>query len=150
MYLNYLLLKIKMILHLITEILNSNIYSIWENAFFYLFVIVTILFFIIIWIIVNALKKKTVELKLLQQQYFARIDSIRKEHSNVLESLRIEMLKHEEDRIRQWMESEKETLHVLNGVSTLLELSDKIDKVEFKNLHKTLLAIERKINNGEN
>ena len=84
-------------------------------------------------------------MKLMQQQHVARVDVIRKEHEEKFESLRVEMLKREEDRVRQWMESEKETLHVLNGVSNLLELSDKVDKVEFKKMNKALNAIETKI-----
>jgi hypothetical protein len=48
------------------------------------------------------------------------------------------MLKREEERSRQWMESEKETLHVLNGVSTLLDLSEKIGRVESEKIIKKL------------
>ena len=62
----------------------------------------------------RALKKKSAEIKLIQQQHVAKVDIIRKEHSDTLEKIRIEMLKREEERNRQWMESEKETLHVLN------------------------------------
>lgn len=115
-----------------TEILDTHIHTIWENVFFYLFAGAVILFVIGAWILMKTLKKKINESKLLQQQHVARIDNIRKEHLTVLDGLRIEMLKREDDRIRQWMESEKETLHVLNGVSTLLELSDKVDKAELK------------------
>ena len=48
------------------------------------------------------------------------------------------MLKREEERSRQWIESEKETLHVLNGVSMLLDLSDKISRVESEKIIKKL------------
>ena len=85
-------------------------------------------------------------MKLVQQQHVARVDVVRKENSDKLESLRVEMLKREEERSRQWMESEKETLHVLNGVSNLLELSDKVDKAEFKKINKVLVAIETAVN----
>ena len=60
------------------------------------------------------------------------------------------MLKREDDRIRQWMESEKETLHVLTGVSRLLELSDKVDKVELKTIRETLNIIVKKFSDGQN
>lgn len=133
-----------------TEILNSHIHTIWENMFFYLLITVIILFIGSVCILMKTLRKKNNESKLQQQQHIARIDNIRKEHSKLLDSLRVEMLKREDDRVRQWMESEKETLHVLNGVSTLLELSDKVDKAELIKINKMLQAIETKLNNGKN
>jgi GTP-binding protein EngB required for normal cell division len=48
------------------------------------------------------------------------------------------MLKREEERSRQWMESEKETLHVLNGVSNLLDLSEKIEGVRSEKILESL------------
>jgi hypothetical protein len=95
--------------------------------------------------LLKVLKKKSSDQKLLQQQHVARVDIIRKEHSDKLESLRVEMLKREEERSRQWMESEKETLHVLNGVSTLLDLSEKIGRVESEKILKKLEEIQGKI-----
>src|SRR5210317_1370665 len=112
----------------------SHIHPVWTNPFFYVFVGVTLLLFGLIMVMTKIIKKKASDQKALQLQHVARVDIIRKEHSEKLENLRIEMLKREEDRVRQWMESEKETLHVLNGVSNLLELSDKVDKVEFKKM----------------
>jgi PAS domain S-box-containing protein len=118
---------------------------VWTNPFFYLFLGVTLLSMGVVATMVKALKKRTAEMKLLQQQHVARVDVIRKDNTEKLESVRVEMLKREEERSRQWMESEKETLHVLNGVSNLLELSDKVDKVEFKKINKILTDIENKI-----
>jgi hypothetical protein len=88
---------------------------------------------------------KTTELKLMQQQHTAKIDNVRKEQSETLEKLRVEMLKREEERTRQWMESEKETLHVLNGVSNLLDLSEKLDKSESEKIIKKLDEIYEKV-----
>lgn len=123
----------------------SHTYPVWENAFFYLFLGSMLLFIGVLLVFLKLLKSKTTELKLLQLQHVARIDMVRKEQSLTLENLRVEMLKREEDRSRQWMESEKETLHVLNGVSNLLELSDKVDKVEFKKISAALIDINKKI-----
>ena len=133
-----------------TEILEPYINTIWCNPFFYLFISACILFIIGTWVLMKSIRRKINESKLLQQQHIARIDNIRKENSNVLDGLRIDMLKREDDRIRQWMESEKETLHVLTGVSRLLELSDKVDKVELKNISETLFMIEKILNDGQN
>jgi len=108
----------------------THMHPIWTNVFFYLFIASTLIFFGVCFSFIRTLRKRTSELKLIQQQHVARVDIVRKEHSEALEKLRIEMLKREEERSRQWMESEKETLHVLNGVSTLLDLSEKIGRVE--------------------
>ena len=97
-----------------------------------------IVYTISIIIAMRALRKKSAEMKLMQQQHSAKIDVIRNDHSTTLEKIRVEMLKKEEERGRQWMESEKETLHVLNGVSMLLDLNEKIGRVESEKVSKTL------------
>jgi hypothetical protein len=119
--------------------------QIWQNIFFYLFIVSGILFFPITLVMMRALKKKSAEIKLIQQQHVAKVDIIRKEHSDTLEKIRIEMLKREEERNRQWMESEKETLHVLNGVSILLDLSEKIGRVESEKILKKLDEIQLQV-----
>jgi hypothetical protein len=111
------------------------------NAFFYLFVALMILFFVVSLSMMKLFRKKTAELKLTQQQHIARIDIIRKDHSDTLEKLRIEMLKREEDRTRQWMESEKETLRVLNGVSSILELGEKMLNTETGKMQNLIIEI---------
>lgn len=129
----------------VTEIVSAHMHSIWGNVFFYLFIVVCAILFVGGTIVMKAMRKRTNEMKLLQQQHVARVDNIRKEHSNNLEGLRIEMLKLEEERTRQWMESEKETLHVLNGVSNLLDLTDKIGRVDSEKILKKLDEIQTKI-----
>ena len=93
----------------------------------------------------KVMRKKNIEIKLMQQQHAAKIDMLRKEHSDTLEKIRLEMLKREEERTRQWMESEKETLHVLNGVSTLLDLSEKLGKSDSDKILKKLEEIQTKV-----
>ena len=129
----------------ITQNVPAHMHLIWNNVFFYLFVGLIILFGTAVSAMVKALKKKTNEAKLMQQQHVARVDIIRKEHTEKLESIRVEMLKREEERSRQWMESEKETRHVLNGVSTLLDLSEKIGRVESEKILAKLEEIQAKV-----
>lgn len=115
------------------------------NAFFYLFVVSIIFFTIIFFSFIKALRNKSKEFKLMQEQHVARVDLIRKDHAETLEKIRVEMLKREEERTRQWMESEKETLHVLNGVSILLDLNEKIEKNESEKILNKLDEIRDKI-----
>jgi hypothetical protein len=109
-----------------------------------------IIFAIVVLAFIKTVRLKTAEIKSLQQQYLARIDNIRKEHTDALEKVRLEMLKREEERTRQWIESEKETLHVLNGVSNLLDLKDKLDKSDSMKILKKLEELcESKNNKAE-
>jgi c-di-AMP phosphodiesterase-like protein len=119
--------------------------SVWTNAFFYLFVSEFIIALSIILNIMKLLKERTNERKLIQQQQIAKIDNIRKDHSDTLENLRLEMLKREEERTRQWIESEKETLHVLNGVSVILELSEKVLNAETGKMQNIMIEIRERI-----
>jgi hypothetical protein len=91
------------------------------------------------------LKRKDSDIIANEKEHTEKIDSIRKEHSEIQEKIRVEMLKREEERSRQWIESEKETLNVLNGVSTLLDLSEKIGRVESEKILKKLEEIQEKV-----
>ena len=122
-----------------------TIYPVWLNVFFYLFIVILVLGIIITALLIKRTNNKTAEMKLMQQQHISKIEILQKEHSETLEKIRIEMLKREEERSRQWIESEKETLHVLNGVSMLLDLNEKIGKVESEKILKKLDEIREKI-----
>jgi len=123
----------------------THTHPIWGNTFFYLFIATMILFFVVVLAIMKLLRNKTSESKLMQQQHVAKIDMVRKEHAETLEKIRVEMLKREEERSRQWIESEKETLHVLNGVSLLLDLNDKIERNQSEKILSKLEEIRKKI-----
>ena len=96
-------------------------------------------------IAMRAIRKKNIEIKLMQQHHAAKIDVICNDHATTQEKFRVEMLKKEEERSRQWMESEKETLHVLNGVSMLLDLNEKIERVESEKILLKLDEIREKV-----
>jgi len=125
-------------------------HPIWANAFFYLFDASLIFTGIIMFAFNRRFHQKSSEMKLTQQQHIARIDIIRKDHSDTLEKLRIEMLKREEDRTRQWMESEKETLRVLNGVSSILELGEKMLNTETGKMQNLMIEIRERTEKIEN
>ena len=116
--------------------------TVWHNTFFYLFTGTLLLAIFFGIAITKQLFKRNSDMKLIQQQYLAKVDNIRKEYTETVERLRQDMLKHEEDRTRQWMESEKETLHVLNGVSTILELGDRLTKSDNDKILKRLTEVE--------
>jgi len=94
--------------------------------------------------------KKNKELKNLQQQFIGKVDSLRKEHSDNLNNIRKDSLKREEDRNNQWIESERELLNVLNGLSIFFDISEKLSKVESEKIISMLLEIENKIINKIN
>jgi len=125
--------------------ISPHIHPIWSNVFFYLLILSVLGFIIYSLFMIRLMKKRTADMKLMQQQHVARVDVIRKDHAETLEKIRVEMLNREEERGRQWMESEKETLHVLNGVSMLLDLNDKIGRSESEKIIKLLADVQETV-----
>lgn len=121
------------------------IYPFWHDGFFYVSIALSIMFIIIKMILVKSLKRKENEMFLNQKQNTARVESLRKEHRDCLENLRLEALKKEDERTRLWMESEKEVLHVLNGVSNLLDIGDKIGRSDSEKILAKLNEIQEKV-----
>ena len=139
-YLDYLLeSKIYMIL---LDIVQAPATDAHQHLIIGMLAFCIISFTIAVYFIMKSLKKKNAEIKSMQQQHVAKVDIIRKEHSDTLEKIRLEMLKREEERTRQWMESENEALHVLNGVSIILDLSEKLGKSESEKILKKLDEIQ--------
>ena len=114
----------------LSSLVGGDAPIIWQNLFFYFFIITLVWGSGSIAYLLKKLDNKNKENKQLQQQHTAKIDTIRKDHNETVDCLHNQMLQKEEERTRQWIESEKETLHVLNGVSSLLELSENIGRVE--------------------
>ena len=127
----------------------AHAHPIWYNVFFYLFVGTIFLFVGIQFALLKVLKKKSSDMKLMQQQHLAKTDIMRTDHSETLQKLRVDMLKRAEERTRQWIESEKETLHVLNGVSNLLDLSEKIGRVESQKILSKIEEFQLSVNSEQ-
>ena len=119
---------------LITAIL-TQLLPWYNNIFFYLFIFSIIVSIITIIRNSNKFEKKISDLK---QASDCKINELNRIHENKMENIRLEMLKREDDKNRMWSESEKETLKVLSGVSNLLDLSEKINKVESDKIIKKL------------
>lgn len=119
---------------LITAIL-TQLLPWYNNIFFYLFLFSIIVSIIAIIRNSNKYEKKISDLK---QASDCKINELNRIHENKMENIRLEMLKREDDKNRMWSESEKETLKVLSGVSNLLDLSEKINKVESDKIIKKL------------
>jgi hypothetical protein len=93
-------------------------------------------------------KLKNSEFIQLQQQSAARIDQLNKNHAETLLREREHILKHEEERIYQWIESEKETLNVISGLSMLLDYNEKLGKIESEKILAKIQEAETKILNN--
>jgi len=130
-----------------TQNIVIHSHPIWGNVFFYLFITILISSILSIIRLIFSLKNKIKENGLREQQHVAKVDNIRRENTETLENIRVEMLRKEEETSRHWMESEKETLRVLNGVTNLLEMSDRVGKIEFNDIKEGLQAIRTGIVN---
>lgn len=85
------------------------------------------------------------ELKELNKEHANKMEENRKEYVGKFEKLQEEYLRREEDRNKQWSESEKETLQVLNGVTSILEMSEKMGQKDTKDILDKLKLVEDKI-----
>lgn len=98
-----------------------------------LFIVSAILLFSIFYFI-KRYKKLKHRYEVLQLQSISKIDAVKDECFAKIESLRKENIDSLNNRANQWLESERETLHVLNNVSNLLDLNEKIDHTEAENI----------------
>ena len=120
--------------------------TIFNNIFFYLFLLALI---ITIYYKLTLIKKNK-ELISAHNLLAEKINSIRNDHLNTLEKIRIEMLRREDDRNRQWYESEKELLQVLNSISLVFDLNEKIERNELNQLIQKIDEIFKIIKNNLN
>lgn len=134
----------------ILKLLNmSNITSVdellWLNPFFYMFLIALGGIIIISSIFYKKREKLLDEKNHTQQQQTAKIDIIRREHSETLENITSDLAKREDDRNRQWVETEREVLNVLTSVSNILELTENVGGVETERIIESIKVLEEKI-----
>jgi len=111
-------------------------------------IVLSVMNFILIAIIVLLQKKKSKihgEHKQMQQQYIAKVDMIRKDQAEKLENIRKETNRKDDDRNRQWIESERETLQILNGLSIILDRNDNLGRIETEKILSEIRDIEKKI-----
>jgi hypothetical protein len=85
------------------------------------------------------------DLKELNKEHAKKLDENKKEYIDKFEKLQHEYLSREEDRNKQWSESEKETLQVLNGVTSILSMSEKMGQKDTKEILDKLKLVEERI-----
>ena len=88
---------------------------------------------------------KNKELKTVQSDCSKKIEELQKENIRKFENLQKDILNREEERNKQWLESEKENLSVLNGVTNVLEMSEKLTQNDTKQILEKIQAIENRI-----
>lgn len=67
------------------------------------------------------------------------------EHANKIDDIRDKQMKHEETINKQWSESARETLQVLNGVTNILEMGEKAGKYETEKILEKIENAEKRI-----
>lgn len=85
------------------------------------------------------------ELKDLNKEHANKLDENKKDYIEKFEKLQNEYLRREEERNKQWSESEKETLQVLNGVTSILDMSEKMGQKDTHDILEKLKTLEEKI-----
>lgn len=105
-----------------------------QNTTFAILVSLVLILFGINIFLFKKYEDKNTELKKVQETNLTKIDEIRKEYS-----------KKEDDRTASWRESEKETLTVLKGVNSVLEMSEKMKENDTKNIIDKISSLESSI-----
>lgn len=114
---------------LLTE-LNTEKFNDSHEIFVYLFIIQVVITILITVAFFVHIRKSIKKRNNIEKKYFDNINNLTTNHIEQVEKIRTNSNKREEERSRQWFESEKETLKVLGGVSKLLDLNEKITKLE--------------------
>lgn len=100
------------------------------NPFFYLFILSVIISFTVVVCIMRKIRVINDGKTFMQQQHVAKIDQIRKDQTLIVDAIRHEATEHEAERHKQWIDSEREMSKILTGMSTLLDVSNKVGWVE--------------------
>jgi Na+/phosphate symporter len=106
-----------------------------QNTTFAILVSIVIILFGIIIFLFKKYEDKSNELKKFQEAYVQKIDEIRKEN-----------MKKEDERNVHWRESEKETLTVLKGVNSVLEMSEKMKENDTEKIIDKIGSLEKSVN----
>lgn len=109
-----------------------------QNTLFAILVSLVLILFSIAIYLFKKYEDKSQELKSVQEDYANKIDEIRKEN-----------MTKEDERSRQWRESEKETLVVLKGVNSVLEMSEKMKENDTQKIIDKISSLENNIKNGK-
>lgn len=106
------------------------------------FIVLLIAGIVILW---KQIDKSRKDLKELNKEHASKLDENKKDYITKFDTVQKEYLQREEERNKQWSESEKETLQVLNGVTSILAMSEKMGQKDTKEILEKLKLAEDKI-----
>ena len=81
----------------------------------------------------------------LNKTHLKKIEEINKENVEKLEKIRKEIFEKEEIKNKQWIDSEKETLNVIKGLTGVLELSEKLGRNDTSSINNNIENLNDKI-----
>lgn len=103
-------------------------------------IIIIVLVGVIVILIKEYSKKNTKQNDMSEQ-----INKLHQDHANKIDDIRQQQAKHEETLNKQWSESARETLQVLNGVSLILEMGEKASKYETDKILEKIENTEKRL-----
>lgn len=104
------------------------------NMIFGLLVSIIFILSTVIIFVYKQYNNKVKEILNIHEDYSEKMRKLNLNNEDKLERIRERIDRTEEDRNKQWIESEKETLQVLNGVTHVLEVSEKMERVDSQNI----------------
>ena len=107
-------------------------------------IIIVVLVGVIV-VIAREYSKKNIKYNEMSEQHSKNINDLHQEHAAKIDEIRQQQVKHEETVVKQWSESARETLQVLNGVSVVLEMGEKASKYETDKILEKIENTEKRI-----
>lgn len=104
------------------------------NMIFGLLVSIIFILSTVIIFVYKQYNSKVKEILNIHEDYSEKMRKLNLNNEDKLDRIRERIDRTEEDRNKQWIESEKETLQVLNGVTHVLEVSEKMERVDSQNI----------------
>lgn len=93
----------------------------------------------------DMIKKHSDEIIKITNDNSEKIKTSTEYYINKLDEIRLQMIEKEDERNKEWRESEKETLLVLNGVNSVLEMSEKMKMNDTNQILEKLKEIKGKL-----
>ena len=97
-----------------------------QNALFAVLVSIVLVLFGISLYLFKLYVDKNKEIKKINEKNSENILTLQKNHTEKIDGIRVEIMHKEDERNKQWRDAEKETLIVLKGENTVLEMSEKM------------------------
>lgn len=114
-----------------------------QNTLFAVLVSIVLVLFGISVYLFKLYVNKNSEIKIINAKNSENLLTLQKNHTEKIDKIRLEIMDKDAELNKQWRESEKETLIVLKGVNTVLEMSEKMKENDTEKIIDKIHSLEK-------